>query len=151
MWFLDNFGLKLDSLVVSDTNGLATRKRLKISSNIFNDLHQLHGPEFFSRSDRTNHIKNSLYRYIKASGDYKKVVKTVIGDAVCFHGDYKKVVKKVIGDAVCFHGNYKKVVKTVIGDANRQTYSMISTSFTGRSSSVEAIGRTTSRTHCIAT
>ena len=56
------------------------RKSLKISSNIFDDLHQLHGPEFFSRSDRINRIKNSMYRYIKASGDYKKVVKTVIGD-----------------------------------------------------------------------
>ena len=71
MWFIDNFGLKLDSLVVSDTNGRATRKRLKISSNIFDDLHQLHGPGCFSRIDRINRIKNSLYRYIKASGDYK--------------------------------------------------------------------------------
>ena len=65
MWFLDNFRLKLDSLVVSDTNGLATRKGLKISPNIFDDLHQLHGPEFFSRTDRINRIKNSVYRYIK--------------------------------------------------------------------------------------
>ena len=38
MWFLDNFRLKLDSLDVSNTNCLATRKSLKISSNIFNDL-----------------------------------------------------------------------------------------------------------------
>ena len=38
MWFLDNFGLKLDSLVVSNTNCLATEKSLKISSYIFNDL-----------------------------------------------------------------------------------------------------------------
>ena len=29
--------------------------------------------------------EDTLYRYIKASSDYKKVVKTVIGDAVCFH------------------------------------------------------------------
>ena len=74
MWFLDNFGLKLDCLVVSDTNGLAiaTRKSLKISSNIFDDLHQLHGPEFFSRTDRINRIKNSMYRYIKRAATTRK-------------------------------------------------------------------------------
>ncbi|KAI0219643.1 hypothetical protein LSAT2_028848 [Lamellibrachia satsuma] len=56
-----------------------------MSSNIFEDLLRLHGPECFRRSDRMSRIKNSLYRYIKASGNYKKVVKTVIGDAVRFH------------------------------------------------------------------
>ena len=55
------------------------------SSNIFEDLLRLHGPECFRRSDRMSRIKNSLCRYIKASGNYKKVVKTVIGDAVRFH------------------------------------------------------------------
>ena len=63
----------------------ASRKSLKMSSNIFDDLHHLHGPECFSRTDRMNRVKNALYRYIKASGNYKKVVKTVVGDAVCFH------------------------------------------------------------------
>ena len=66
-------------------NGLAARKGCLKMSSIFDDLYQVHGPKCFGRTNRMNRIINSLYRHIKASGNCRKVVKKVVGDAVCFH------------------------------------------------------------------